>query len=128
MTSGTRDRLAELEHTLCGIYAEVLGVRHVGPHDGFFDVGGDSVLALQVVARARQAGLGLSVRDVFDHQSVARLATVVAEPPAGAQPVAAATAGPLVELSQDLLDEFEDDGEQFGEQATDGETGWETDT
>lgn len=122
MTSG----LAAREETLCGVFANVLGLQQVGVQDGFFDVGGDSVLALQVVARAREAGLELSVRDVFDHQTVAELATVVAEAPAAAEPTPRDV--PLVTLSQDQLDEFEDDVDDEVEQRWDDETGWETGT
>jgi non-ribosomal peptide synthase protein (TIGR01720 family) len=43
-------------------------------HDNFFDLGGDSILSIQIVARARQAGLGLSPRDVFQYQTIAELA------------------------------------------------------
>ncbi|MFJ3793115.1 amino acid adenylation domain-containing protein [Kitasatospora sp. NPDC090091] len=64
------------EETLCGIYAQVLGLPEVGTADGFFDLGGDSIQAIQVVSRARAAGLAVSARDVFAHQSVAALAAV----------------------------------------------------
>ena len=61
---------------MAGIYAEVLGVERVGVDESFFDVGGDSILAIQVVARARAAGLMCRPRDVFVEQTVARLAGV----------------------------------------------------
>ena len=64
------------EEILAGIYAEVLGVERVGVDESFFDVGGDSILAMQVVARARAAGLMCRPRDVFVEQTVARLAGV----------------------------------------------------
>jgi amino acid adenylation domain-containing protein len=66
-----------VERTLCEIFAEVLELDELGPDDGFFDVGGDSVLAVQVVKTARSAGLVLSVRDIFDRQTVAELVEVV---------------------------------------------------
>ncbi|MFB6819014.1 amino acid adenylation domain-containing protein [Streptomyces sp. NPDC056347] len=65
-----------VEETLAAIWAEVLGVPRVGVHDNFFDLGGDSILSIQVVARARRAGLGLSSRDVFARQTVAALAAL----------------------------------------------------
>ncbi|MEV5576183.1 amino acid adenylation domain-containing protein [Spirillospora sp. NPDC052269] len=64
------------EETLTGLYAEVLGLEHVGIDDGFFDLGGDSIIAIQLVSRARQQGLAVSPRDVFQHQTVAELAAV----------------------------------------------------
>ncbi|NPC83083.1 amino acid adenylation domain-containing protein, partial [Pyxidicoccus fallax] len=67
----------DVEQRLCDIWAQVLGLKQVGIHDNFFELGGDSIISLQVVARARQAGLSLSVRQLFQHQTVAQLALVV---------------------------------------------------
>ncbi|PWG07513.1 non-ribosomal peptide synthetase, partial [Streptomyces sp. V2] len=64
----------ESERVLVDIWTEVLGARRVGVHDNFFDLGGDSVLSIQAVSRARRAGLDLSSRDLFAHQTVAALA------------------------------------------------------
>ncbi|QIJ65459.1 type I polyketide synthase [Streptomyces sp. JB150] len=69
---------------LAGIWAEVLGVVPIGPHDDFFDLGGDSVLATRVAARAREAGLSFRPKDVFENPTVARLvARVIVGQPAG---------------------------------------------
>ncbi len=65
-----------VEEILAGIYAQVLGVERVGVDDSFFDLGGDSILSMQVVARARAAGVACRPRDVFVEQTVARLARV----------------------------------------------------
>ncbi|OBF03805.1 non-ribosomal peptide synthetase [Mycobacterium sp. 852002-10029_SCH5224772] len=65
-----------VEEILAGIYAQVLGVQRVGVDDSFFDLGGDSILSMQVVARARAAGVICRPRDVFVEQTVARLAQV----------------------------------------------------
>ncbi|MFC5181381.1 non-ribosomal peptide synthetase [Actinomadura harenae] len=64
------------EETLAGLYAEVLGLEKAGIDDGFFDLGGDSIIAIQLVSRARQQGLVISPRDVFQFQTVAELAAV----------------------------------------------------
>ncbi|MFD5186418.1 amino acid adenylation domain-containing protein, partial [Streptomyces sp. NPDC058372] len=66
------------EAVLAGIWAEVLGVERVGAHDNFFDLGGDSILSIQLVAKARRAGIEISSRDVFARQTVAALAAVAA--------------------------------------------------
>ncbi|MCV7171509.1 amino acid adenylation domain-containing protein, partial [Mycobacterium manitobense] len=66
-----------VEDVLAGIYADVLGVESVGVDDSFFDLGGDSIMSMQVVARARAVGLKCRARDVFVEQTVARLARVV---------------------------------------------------
>jgi len=62
------------EAQLAAIWTEVLRVPAVGRHDNFFDLGGDSILSIQIVARARAQGLQLAVDDVFRHQTVAELA------------------------------------------------------
>ncbi|SDD36712.1 non-ribosomal peptide synthetase [Actinokineospora iranica] len=66
------------ERVLAGLFAEVLGLPEVGVDSGFFDLGGDSIMSIQLVSRARRAGLALSVRDVFEHRTVARIAAAAA--------------------------------------------------
>ena len=76
-TSGDyRAPTTPIEELLAGIYAQVLGVERVGIDDSFFDLGGDSILSMQVVARARAAGVQCRPRDLFVEQTVARLAQV----------------------------------------------------
>ncbi|MFZ5918977.1 MAG: amino acid adenylation domain-containing protein [Chloroflexota bacterium] len=70
------------EETLAGIWAAVLGVEQVGVHDSFFELGGDSILSIQVVARANQAGLRLTPRQLFERPTVAGLAAVAGKGPA----------------------------------------------
>ena len=65
-----------VEEILAGIYAQVLGMERVGVDDSFFELGGDSILSMQVAARARAAGVVCRPRDVFVEQTVARLARV----------------------------------------------------
>nr|UNQ78295.1 non-ribosomal peptide synthetase [Microbispora sp.] len=64
------------EEVLCAVFAEVLGVPQVGVDDDFFELGGDSIVSIQLVARARGVGLVFSARDVFERRSVAGLAGV----------------------------------------------------
>jgi aspartate racemase len=66
----------EREELLCRLFAEVLGVSSVGVDDGFFELGGDSITSIQLSSRARRAGLKFTLRDVFEHRTVAELATV----------------------------------------------------
>ncbi|CQD03379.1 non-ribosomal peptide synthetase [Mycolicibacterium conceptionense] len=65
-----------VEEILAGIYAQVLGLDRVGVDDSFFDLGGDSILSMQVVARARAAGVWCRPRDIFVEQTIARLGGV----------------------------------------------------
>ena len=78
------------EELLAGIWLEVLGLAQVGIHDNFFQLGGDSILSIQVVARARKAGLLLTARQFFDNQTIAALAAV-----AGSAADAEAAEGPV---------------------------------
>lgn len=82
-----------VQATLVRIWQDVLGVERVGIHDNVFDLGGDSILIIQIVARAREAGLKLAPNQLFDHQTVAALAEVaIAADPAAA---VAAEQGPI---------------------------------
>ncbi|MFC6015640.1 amino acid adenylation domain-containing protein [Plantactinospora solaniradicis] len=67
------------EHTLAGIWAEVLGVERVGVHDNFFELGGHSLLATQLVARLRGTGHEVSIGDLFDHPTIAGLAPLLGD-------------------------------------------------
>jgi amino acid adenylation domain-containing protein len=64
----------ETEELLTGIWAGVLRVPRVGVHDNFFDLGGDSILTIQVIAKARAVGLELNVQQLFQYQTVQELA------------------------------------------------------
>ncbi|WP_408632595.1 phosphopantetheine-binding protein [Mycobacterium stomatepiae] len=76
MRNGIGHRKAPLRRSWPG-FSPVLGVERVGVDDSFFDLGGDSILSMQVVGHARAAGLVCRPRDIFVEQSVARLARVV---------------------------------------------------
>ncbi|WP_018353334.1 thioesterase domain-containing protein [Longispora albida] len=64
------------EKILAGIWEEILGVT-AGPDDDFFDLGGYSLLVVDVVDRARAAGLTIAAIDVFDHPTIATLAKAI---------------------------------------------------
>src|ERR1700738_1194491 len=64
------------EEILCALFAEVLGLERVGIEENFFALGGDSIVSMQLVSRARNAGLLITPRAVFAHQTVEALAAV----------------------------------------------------
>ncbi|MFD4183008.1 condensation domain-containing protein, partial [Rhodococcus sp. NPDC058514] len=76
MATTGRGPTSELEAVLATLFAEVLGLDAVGVDDSFFALGGDSIMSIQLVARAKAAGVMLSPRDVFEHKTISRLATV----------------------------------------------------
>jgi amino acid adenylation domain-containing protein/non-ribosomal peptide synthase protein (TIGR01720 family) len=64
----------EIEETLCGIWAEVLGLtRRIGANENFFMLGGNSLLCLRAVTRAGESGLLISLKQMFEHQTVREL-------------------------------------------------------
>jgi amino acid adenylation domain-containing protein/non-ribosomal peptide synthase protein (TIGR01720 family) len=77
-----------VEQTLAGIWSEVLRVEQVSIHDNFFELGGDSILTIQIISRANRAGLQLTPRQLFEHQTIATLAAA-----AGADSVVQAEQG-----------------------------------
>ncbi|MFF3739348.1 amino acid adenylation domain-containing protein [Streptomyces sp. NPDC002566] len=64
----------EREAALCRAFAEVLGLESVGAEAGFFDLGGDSISSIQLVGKAREAGLAITAQDVFVHRTPQGLA------------------------------------------------------
>ncbi|MFF5205889.1 non-ribosomal peptide synthase/polyketide synthase [Streptosporangium sp. NPDC000396] len=74
-TSGRAPRTPR-EELLCGLFAEVLGLPAVGAGDSFFELGGDSIMSIQLVSRARKAGLVFTPKDVFRCKTVEALAAV----------------------------------------------------
>jgi amino acid adenylation domain-containing protein/non-ribosomal peptide synthase protein (TIGR01720 family) len=69
------------EEILAEVWREVLGLERVGVLENFFELGGDSILCLQIVARSHQRGLRLTPKQLFERPTVAGLAEVVVEAP-----------------------------------------------
>ncbi|WP_261576328.1 amino acid adenylation domain-containing protein, partial [Frankia gtarii] len=86
------------EKILAGIFAQVLGRDVVGVDESFFELGGDSIMSIQLVARARAAELTLTPRQVFELRTVAELAAV-------ARAAAAAEAEPALDTAVDAVGE-----------------------
>ncbi|GAB2724272.1 amino acid adenylation domain-containing protein [Streptomyces bullii] len=92
------------ERLLHEVFAEVLGREEIGVDDSFFDLGGDSIVSMRLAARAHQAGLLLTAKDIFVHKTIARLAGVAQD----IDPAADAPSGDgLVRIDADELDELE---------------------
>ncbi|WP_206511640.1 non-ribosomal peptide synthetase, partial [Rhodococcus sp. KRD197] len=72
----SRDAESPVEKQLAALFCEVLRLDHVGVEDSFFALGGDSIMSIQLVSRAKAAGLVLTPRDVFERKTVAALAEV----------------------------------------------------
>jgi thioesterase domain-containing protein/aryl carrier-like protein len=76
-----RDRVAPrnaVEQHLADAWARLLRVPRVGIHDNFFDLGGDSILAIRLIAELQDAGLALDAQQLLEHQTIAELAPLAA--------------------------------------------------
>ncbi|MET9014321.1 non-ribosomal peptide synthase/polyketide synthase [Streptomyces olivaceoviridis] len=114
----------DAERVLADIWSEVLGVPEVGADDNYFTLGGDSVLGIRIVSAARRAGLALTPRHLFTHQTLAELAAVAERSPHGEGPgagTAVAEQGPvtgeapLTPVQHWLLDTLTGDPAHFGQ-------------
>ncbi|GHF54238.1 nonribosomal peptide synthetase CepB [Amycolatopsis bartoniae] len=76
-----REPRTEAERVLCALFAEILGLDRIGADDSFFELGGDSILSMQLAARARRRGVVFGAKDVFEQETPAGIAAV-AEPAA----------------------------------------------
>ena len=87
----------DLERRLASVWQKVLGIEQVGIHDDFFELGGDSVQAIQIIAALGKAGIEVTPEDFFQHQTIARLAEL-----AGAGGEGTAAAGPIPLVASQL--------------------------
>ncbi|MEV4130485.1 amino acid adenylation domain-containing protein, partial [Nocardia sp. NPDC049707] len=71
-----RAPVSEIETIIAEVFAAVLGIERVGLDDSFFALGGDSILSIQLVSRAKARGVVFTARDVFDHRTVEALAEI----------------------------------------------------
>ena len=76
-TGPTEPPRTDTERTLAAMLVDLLSAPEVGRHDDFFTLGGDSILAVQLAARARDAGVALTARMVFEQPELAELAAAV---------------------------------------------------
>ncbi|MFD6221978.1 amino acid adenylation domain-containing protein [Nocardia asteroides] len=89
-TVGSRAPEGPVEIAIAELFTQILGLTEIGAEDSFFAAGGDSILSIQLVSRARNVGIAFTPQDVFEHRTVAGLARVA---------VVGAEAGPtLAEL------------------------------
>ncbi len=71
--------LTRMEKTLLEIWKQVLGREEIGVNDGFFYIGGDSIKAMQIIARLYQENLKLTIAEIFELSSIAECAKVIRE-------------------------------------------------
>ena len=84
-----------VEKILAGIWAEVLRLKRVSIHQNFFELGGDSILSIQIASKAQQAGIPIRPWQIFEHHTIAELAEVVGTA-SRAQAQQGIVAGPVI--------------------------------
>ena len=95
------------EELLAAVWSQILGVERVGAEDNFFALGGDSILSIQVLSRARERGLAFELQDLFEHQTVRELARVARVAVAAAP----SPSRPFTQLSEEDRGRMPDDVE-----------------
>ncbi|KPC83916.1 non-ribosomal peptide synthetase [Streptomyces sp. NRRL S-4] len=101
LATARREPATEAEAVLLSVFRDVLGTDDIGLDDDFFSIGGDSIVSLQVVSRARRQGLGLTAKDVFEGETVAGTAARARSLDGGEAP--AVGDAPLTPVMRDLL-------------------------
>ena len=97
---GYRAPAGAVEEILAGIYAQVLGLERVGVDESFFDLGGDSLSAMRVIAAVNKSlDAGVSVRALFEAPTVAQLAPRIGTDGGGLEPLVAGERPSVVPLS-----------------------------
>ncbi|MFJ3804018.1 amino acid adenylation domain-containing protein, partial [Streptomyces sp. NPDC090088] len=102
----TRAPATPAEEAFCVLFAEVLGLEEVGVGDGFFELGGDSIMSMQLASRARRSGWVVTPRQIFEEKTPERLALVAAETEEATTKVMDTGVGevPLTPVMRELLD------------------------
>jgi len=65
---------SEIEQQLATIWEKLLNISPIGIHDNFFEIGGDSIRSIQVIAKASKVGINLAPDQLFEHQTIGALA------------------------------------------------------
>jgi amino acid adenylation domain-containing protein/non-ribosomal peptide synthase protein (TIGR01720 family) len=109
-----------VERILVEVWSEVLGVADIDVADNFFDRGGDSLLTMQVVSRARARGVHLTSRDLFTQQTLAGLASVATTggPPSTPGHARAVGAAPLTPIQRWFVESHPEHPQRFTQSIT----------
>jgi len=67
----------EKERILTDVWSQVMGIKEVGIDDNFFDLGGDSILSLRLIANIRKKGLACSLKQLYKYQNIRQMANVL---------------------------------------------------
>jgi amino acid adenylation domain-containing protein/non-ribosomal peptide synthase protein (TIGR01720 family) len=107
----------EIEEMLCAIWSRVFGIESVGVDQNFFDLGGDSILSLQVIFEAKRQGLRITAKQIFQKQTIAELAAVAEQETAQSpqEQVATGVYFPLTSIQSWFFDHFSERPNHFNQ-------------
>ncbi|GHG32198.1 MULTISPECIES: non-ribosomal peptide synthetase [Amycolatopsis] len=117
--TGATTRVAprtDTERRLAEIWADALGLPEVGVEDNFFELGGDSILGIRLVSEAAKAGLRITTKDVFRHQTIAALAAAAGVAAPAAERQAATGEVVVTPIQHWFLDTDPADPDHFAQQ------------
>lgn len=92
--------VTETEERIVAAFKEVLGVKQVGMHDSFFDLGGDSIMSIQAVAKLKEKGVRVDPKWIFMHPAPAQLAAHLDGVPEAAENVERSPKDYVIELKK----------------------------
>jgi amino acid adenylation domain-containing protein/non-ribosomal peptide synthase protein (TIGR01720 family) len=92
------------QRLLAEAWSAVLGVERVGVGDNFFSIGGDSIKSIQISSRMRSAGYGISVKDIFENQTIRQLALIMRKTAAVSDQSEVSGTGPLTPIQRWLFE------------------------
>ncbi|AIZ59108.1 peptide synthetase [Bacillus sp. WP8] len=92
--------VTETEERIVAAFKEVLGVKQVGMHDSFFDLGGDSIMSIQAVAKLKEKGVRVDPKWIFMHPAPAQLAAHLDSVPEAAENVERSPKDYVIELKK----------------------------
>ncbi|WP_144486101.1 non-ribosomal peptide synthetase [Bacillus safensis] len=92
--------VTETEERIVAAFKEVLGVKQVGMHDSFFDLGGDSIMSIQAVAKLKEKGVRVDPKWIFMHPAPAQLAAHLESVPEAAENIERSPKDYVIELKK----------------------------
>ncbi|MDM8560649.1 amino acid adenylation domain-containing protein [Candidatus Parabeggiatoa sp. HSG14] len=100
------------EELLASIWSDVLSIEQIGIYDNYFDLGGDSIRSIQIIAKAKKIGFELSLQQFFQHQTIYELACLITQKTSQSMSLPSSEAFSLIsdekrqKLPEDVVDAY----------------------
>ena len=79
LSGRVNNEYTEIETQVAQVWKEILGIEEFSIYDNYFDLGGDSITAIQIVGRLKKDGIDLDINDILQYQTIEKLAQYIAE-------------------------------------------------